>query len=310
MWKICQFYDGTGQQQNIFLVTLYNCACAIHVMFFEITTNAWGEKCWSVHLKFAMVESKHPGYIPVFYSSFFPSLFNCFLFALSFSFLMWLMCHLLLKSTSQEWKWNPAFCITTCKTGGRMGRHFLKKMMSCRLRGAWQMVANQFSIALSYLPLTKTHVASQDTFMFTWQRAHNEKRKQIGVYLRHPSEKTYHWIIAPLYSQVRLWVFLCLLQIILSEWIFGCPKDSAETKWHSWHSWFHEFRLCQKGGPGAIPCIENIEMSGVDKWQVGWYRLASPLLAKSGCPENARARFRGFIGLSCSAFFWSRELFV
>ena len=69
-----------------FLVILYNCACAIHVRFFEITTNAWGEKCSSVHLKFAMVESKLPGYIHVFYSSFFPIPFNCFLFAFPFPF--------------------------------------------------------------------------------------------------------------------------------------------------------------------------------------------------------------------------------
>ena len=58
-----------------------------------------------------------------------PLSFQFFLtaFSLPFLFFSFYMFDLLLKSISQEWKWNPAFCITTCKTGGRMGRRFMKK---------------------------------------------------------------------------------------------------------------------------------------------------------------------------------------
>ena len=244
-----------------------------------------------------MVESKHPGYIPVFYSSFFPILFNCFLFALPFPFFLYVwsfaetnfprmeMRSGMLHNKMQNW-WphGPSF--------------FEKKWCPAVLEelGTW--------LPTSYLPLTTGPVASQDTFMFTWQQADKEKRKQIGVYLRHPSEKTYYWIIAPLYSQVRLWVWCLLLKYLVRVW-FGCPKDSAEQKWHSWFMipWIQS--ICQPGCPGAIPCIEmSWNVWSRFSWQV---RVISPCFTTSLCQKWARARFRGFI--LCSLF-RSRDLFV
>lgn len=174
------------------------------------------------------------------YLSSIPLSFQVFLIAssLPFLFFSFYMCDLLLKRISQEWKWNPAFWHNKMQNWWPHGPSFSeKKVMSCCPRGTWHMVANQLSIALSYLPLTKTHVASQDTFMFTWQRAHNKKtNKRVGAYLRHPSEKTYYWIIAPLYSQVRLWVSLCLLLKISCQSMIRLPKRFCR-----------KFRLCQPG---------------------------------------------------------------
>ena len=211
-------------KQIYFLVTLYICACAIHVRFFEITTNAWGEKRWSVHLKFAMVESKLPGYIPVFYSSFFPIFLNCFLFALPFLFFLYVWSFAetyfprmevksgILHNNMQNWwphgpsfyekKWCPAVlqelgkCLPTS--------YLLHSDISHWQKHLWQAKTPLCSPGNG---LTTKKTTNELVFIY----ATHLKRHIIGI-------------IAPLYSQVRLWVFSCLLQIILSEY------DSAAQK--------------------------------------------------------------------------------
>lgn len=225
------------------------------------------------------------------YMSSIPLSFQFLLIAssLPFLFLSFFMCDLLLKRISQGWKWNPAFWHHKMQNWWPHGPSFSQKKKWCPAvleeLGTWLPTSCLLHSVISHwqkhLWQAKTPLCSPGNGLTT-KKTTNEL---VFIYATH-LKRHIIGIIAPLYSQVRLWVFFVSPPNHLVRVWFGCPKDSAEQKWHSW---FHEFSQYVSQG---VPWNVWSRFS----WQVGWYRLASPLLCARSEPEH------GSVGLSCSAF--------